>query len=542
MKQHNIGERCRRSRSFVLLLVAGLATLVGLWSPVTAQAGISGGGGGNPADWNGWQHDLLGTRFNPAEYRINPATVGNLKLKWAYVLPTADDAMSSQPAVVGKTLYVGGHDGRLYALNRTTGATRWIFDTSTVTGSSSTANPLRDGPVVAGDKVIFGDYRGNLYAVNKNSGTLVWSQRLSTHPSASLTGSPIVYGGRVYVGVASSEEQVAANPSYPCCTFRGQLDAVDLSTGAVDWRYYTVPPATGTGTTTSGVDEYAPAGAAVWSSPVVDPFTKTVVFATGNNYSGTVGDSDSVIAVDAVTGTPRWKRQMTHPDTWTVGCLVPTTTPHCPGLSDGSDLDFDFGATPNIFHVRGKTLVGVGQKTGIYDAFDINTGRTIWQRQLSVSRPNGGESGIQWGSSYDGRHLYVATWQAAPGTLFALDPATGAIVWSSPNPSDGCATGGAVTYPQNCNLSLIAAVSSTPGLVYEGSADGKMRIYRSSNGSIVWQYDTVRQFAGVNGETGSGGSVSGNSGAVISHGMLYVDSGYYSFYGIPGHVLLAFGL
>ncbi|MFI6079141.1 PQQ-binding-like beta-propeller repeat protein [Actinoplanes sp. NPDC051343] len=148
---------------------------------------------------------------------------------------------------------------------------------------------------------------------------------------------------------------------------------------------------------------------------------------------------------------------------------------------------------------------------------------------------------VQWGTSWDGRRLYVASWQAKPGTLFALDPTTGHILWSNPNPSDGCTTGGAAAFPQ-CNLSLAAAVTTSPGLVYEGSIDGKMRIYNSSTGGILWQYDTIRQYTGVNGLTASGGSIPGVGGAVVSHGQLYVQSGFTSSWGIPGHVLLCFGL
>jgi polyvinyl alcohol dehydrogenase (cytochrome) len=275
---------------------------------------------------------------------------------------------------------------------------------------------------------------------------------------------------------------------------------------------------------------------------VVDPATGTLYFATGNNYTGVAGDADSVLALDAATGRLRWRQRMAAADEWTVGCLNPPDRPHCPGLQNGTNLDYDFGTTPNLFRVGARTMVGTGQKSGVYHAFDAATGRVVWQRQLSVPQPNGGSSGIQWGTSYDGQRLYVATQDAAPGTLFALDPAIGRILWRTPNPADGCRTGGAVAHPDTCKLAHISAVTSTPCLVYEGSADGKMRIYRASDGAVLWQYDTVRQYTGANGLTGSGGSVAGNGGAVVAHGMLYVQSGYYTFAGMPGRVLIAFGL
>ena len=67
----------------------------------------------------------------------------------------------------------------------------------------------------------------------------------------------MVSGGVAYVGVSSFEEGLAADPTYVCCSFRGSAVAVNLSTGAVQWKTYTVP------------EGYS--GGAVWSStPVVD--------------------------------------------------------------------------------------------------------------------------------------------------------------------------------------------------------------------------------------------------------------------------------
>jgi polyvinyl alcohol dehydrogenase (cytochrome) len=512
-------------------------------SAATAPAGAGarstdGLSGATAGDWPAWQKDLRDTRYNAAETVITPSTVAGLKLKWSFVFPEGGDGLQgSQPAVVGHTLYVGSPDGRVYALDARIGETLWVFD-----GAASAETSVRTGPAVADGKVIFGDNRGSLYALDAATGRQLWSVRLAEHKMTRITSSPLVFDGNVYVGVASHEESAAANPAYPCCTSRGQFVSVSLATGNVRWRQYTLPPAERAGSWPSGAVRYEPAGAMVWSSPAIDPVSRTVFYATGNNYSGTTGDHDSVIALNVDTGALRWKQQMNHPDRWNVGCMVSPIV-HCPGEADGTDLDYDFGASPNVFTVDGRTLVGIGQKGGVYHAFDATTGQIVWQRRLSIAQPrDGGSAGILWGSAYDGRRLYMATWRAKPGTLFALSPVSGEILWRTPNPADGCTTGGAAAHSDLCNLSHVAAVTATPGLVYEGSSDGKMRIYGAEDGKILWQYDTVREFVGVNHVTGSGGSISGNGGAVVAHGMLYVLSGYYAWSGMPGRVLLAFGL
>ena len=492
-------------------------------------------------DWATWQKDLVGSRYNAAEHRINAGNVGKLKLKWAFAYPKTDNTLvRSEPAVVGDTIYFGGSDGKFYARDARTGAARWEFDLRSVDPAGFAV--VWDGPAVSDGKVYFGDARGYFYALNARTGALRWSTRIDTHPAATVTSSPIVYKGRVYVGVSSGEN--TGGREYPCCTFRGHLDALDANTGSLVWRYYTVPEPRQVGTWPSGAAKYEPSGVGVWSSPVIDPRSGTLYVGTGQNYTGSAGDFDTLLALDARTGGVRWKNQVTKADTWRSLCNDPEPEGYCPGLGDGSALDYDIGATPNIFRTGGRTLVGVGQKVGVYHAFDARTGEVVWRRQLGVPLPSGGISGIQWGSSFDGKRLYIATYYADPGTVFAVNPADGKVLWQTPNPSDGCTTGGAAQYPTLCALAHAPAATSSPGLVWEGGVDGKLRSYDATTGRVLWTYDTVRRFTGVNGIEGMGSAMAGTgSGAVIAHGMVYVQSGYAPEYSTAqGHVLLAFGL
>ncbi len=510
-------------------------------APAEAQ-GTDGPPGATAGDWPGWQKDLRGTRYNAAETVITPSTVAGLKLKWSFVFPEVEyGAPASQPAVVGHTLYMGSADGRIYALDARTGETLWVSDRAVTAGAA-----VHSGPAVADGKVIFGDYQGSLHALDAGTGRQLWSVRLGEHETAEISSSPLVFDRNVYVGVTHGEEAKASNPGYPCCTARGQFVSVSLATGQVRWRRYNMPPAERVGSWPSGEARYEPSGAGIWSSPAIDPVSRTVFYGTANNFTGTVGDHDSVIALDADTGAVRWKQQITHPDAWTVGCIRPNEhhlpVEHCAGMADGTNVDWDFGSSPNVFTVAGRTLVGIGQKSGIYHAFDATTGQIVWQRPLSVAQHNGGSTGILWGTAYDGHRIYAATWLAKPGTLFGLDPATGEILWRTANPDDGCTAGGAAAHSDICTVANLSAVTATPGLVYEGGMDGKMRIYRAEDGQILWQYDTVREFTGVNHVTGPGGAIAAHGGAVVAHGMLYVRSGYFTWFGMTGRVLLAFGL
>jgi polyvinyl alcohol dehydrogenase (cytochrome) len=65
--------------------------------------------------------------------------------------------------------------------------------------------------------------------------------QVDTHPAAIITGSPVVFDGVVYIGLSSSEETLALDPAYPCCSFRGSVVALDVKTGAMLRKTFDMP-------------------------------------------------------------------------------------------------------------------------------------------------------------------------------------------------------------------------------------------------------------------------------------------------------------
>lgn len=529
---------------------AGLAAVTIAALGVAAASGPTAASGETSAmhhwrssDWPMWQLNTEGTRYNDKERRIRPSNVGDLELKWAYTFGNVPYArVGSQPAVADGTLYVGGPDGVFAAMDAKTGESRWTYDANEATGPlpGGAPNGIRDGAAVAGDKVYFGDSTGRVFALHRKTGAVAWISQASEQPNSALTSSPLVVGNRLFIGVSTLEAGMARNFDYACCQHRGQVVALDTRTGERIWNYYTLPPAKAVGTWPSGATKYAPSGASVWGSPVADLRTRTIFVGTGQNTTGSEGDINSVIALSMDTGKVRWKNRMTFPDTYTVACELEDPGEYCPGKGTTA-LDADFGASANVITVRGRTLVTIGQKNGMYYAFDARSGRLVWEVELAPG-PHGGV-GVQWGSVFDGRYLYAATWYEEPSTIYKIDARNGRIVWESPHPADGCTTGGAAAFQDLCMPIFTPAVSGSPGLIYEGSADGKFRVFSSRTGEVLYTFDAIRDFAGVNGVPGRGSALSGNGGAVVANGMVYVMAGYYPFYPTDkGTVLLAFGL
>jgi len=78
-------------------------------------------------------------------------------------------------------------------------------------------------------------------------------------------------------------------------------------------------------------------------------------------------------------------------------------------------------------------------------------------------------------------------------------------------------------------------------VVIAGALDGYLRAHDLHDGSVLWEFDTAREFETINGITGRGGAIN-STGPVIVDGMLYAGSGYGMFNLMPGNVFLAFSV
>jgi polyvinyl alcohol dehydrogenase (cytochrome) len=481
---------------------------------------------------------MFGQDFNnsasaPAT-NISTSNVNLLKTKWVFT-PSGD--VSARAAVYGNIAYFPDWGGNVYAVNTLNGHLVWSKNITTDYGF---APQLGSSFVLSRTSPFFDPTSSILYlgtqatangayllAINTANGSLKWATQIDSHPQSVDTGSPIVYNGVVYLGVSSLEEGAAAFvPNYPCCSFRGSVVALDAKKGTILWKTYTVP--------------LGYSGGAVWGSTLVpDPQLGLIYATTGNNYSTPTASAytacigaggteasclspndhfDSVLALNMADGSINWSQRLGSADDWTVACFT-GSNPGQGNCPTGAGPDYDFGSGVNLFTINrsngSETVVGAGQKSGIYSVFDAATGQLVWNKQVG---PGSGFGGIEWGSATDGNRIYVAIsnlygipYTLVPsgqvdtaGSWSALDAATGNILWQTADPNGAVDTG-----PMTVANGVVYA-ASTAG----SSTSQNMFALNAATGKILWSF-------------AAGGSV--NAGAVIANDTVYWGSGYGHF-------------
>src|SRR5204862_3938565 len=100
---------------------------------------------------------------------------------------------------------------------------------------------------------------------------------------------------------------------------------------------------------------------------------------------------------------------------------------------------------------------------------------------------------MEWGSAADAERAYfpVADMNGPQaGQLHAVRLDTGERVWMAPAPETACGERGV----RGCTPAISAAISTMPGVVFVGSNDGGVRGYSTRDGSVIWQFDTNKEF------------------------------------------------
>jgi PQQ-dependent dehydrogenase (methanol/ethanol family) len=490
------------------------------------------------ANWlmYGRTHD--GHRFSPLE-EINENNVGELGLAWSVELDTTR-GLEATPLVVDGVLYTTGSWSVVYAIDAGTGELLWTYDPEVPRARVAffvCCDVVNRGVALYRGKVYVGTIDGRLVALDASTGRPAWTvQTTDIDKPYVISGYPRIANGKVLIGNAGAEFGV-----------RGYVTAYDAETGAQAWRVFTVPgdPALGFESaamerateTWSGEWWAAGGGGTVWEGIVYDPELDYVYFGTGNPtawYRALRGDGPqdnlyaaSILAVRASDGEQMWHFQSVPGDNWDYDADQPLMFANL--TIDGQQRRVIMQAQKNGFfyvldRATGEFISGTPFVDGISWAtgLDPETGRPIESptaydgvEAVVVSPGPGGAhnwepmafspvTGLVYTPAKVGTqmlHAPNADWMYDKDTynlgmdyaysgprfadLLSKPPATGELLaW---NPVEQRAAWRA-SYPVVAGGGVLATAGN---LVFQGRADGIIAAYRATDGTKLWEFDAA---------------------------------------------------
>jgi quinohemoprotein ethanol dehydrogenase len=277
-------------------------------------------------DWISINGNLSSWRYDSLS-QINQTTGANLKLAWTTTYappspnPDANGIVERPTPPAGNPITYHGVTflqdawAHVDAIDGATGNIIWSFDPKW-SFLNTTRNGVGTKEVISiGDGMVFTGEGGTVYALNAQTGTQIWATQIVDPSTGSLMSvPPVYYNGLLLDGVDGGDG------GGPCF-----FVALNAKTGKPVWHFSPVPTKpSDPGWSTWPAKRAYWGGGGIWDPPTVDPTTGLVYFGTANPIPFT-GDlaapgaeeyTESLVALNAMTGKFVWGKQEVHHDLW----------------------------------------------------------------------------------------------------------------------------------------------------------------------------------------------------------------------------------
>ena len=489
----------------ITILGAMLPTTAGLAQDVTTD--ILENAQNYSDRWVTYGRNYGAWRYMPDD-QINRETVANLRPVWIKQTGVTGGAFEVTALVNDGRMYLTTANSHLIVVDPLSGTELWRYDHE-FENVDLCCGPHNRGVALYEDKVFWGTLDAHLLAFDAASGIQLWDAEVGDHrESFSVTGAPLVVKDMVLIGVGGGEFGI-----------RGYIDAYDVNTGELRWRFFTTAGPDDPNNATWEGDSWQTGGGPTWVTGTYDSELNLVFWGTGNpwpdlNNAVRRGDNlytNSVVALNADDGELVWYHQ---------------TSPR-------DEFDHDSTSEPMIIdeifegELR-KMIVHVSRNGHVY-AMDRETGDFLWAGEYTrvnwALRDESGKpvlkeelynpastvvfpgifGGKNWPpASYspDTHMLYIPTteWgttfirregEGRPGTMYlggiprfepsgtgylvAFNMLTGEIEWQEETPG---------------NFNWAGTLTTGGGLVFSGAADGYLRAYNDETGEVLWEFQT----------------------------------------------------
>ncbi len=329
-----------------------------------------------PASWLTTGGAFQEQRYSALD-QINEQTVQNLGLAWYADIDT-ERAQEATPVIVDGAMYVSTAWSMVKAFDVRTGARLWEYDPDVARSKAADAccDVVNRGVAVWNGKVYVGALDGRLIALDASTGREVWSvQTTDTAAPYTITGVPRIVRGNIIIGNGGSEYRV-----------RGYVTAYDAETGRQVWRWWSVPgdpskpyeqPELQRAARTWKGDAYwkIGGGGTAWDGMAYDPDLDTLYIGTGNGNPWNQGIRSpgggdnlflaSIVALDPRTGRYKWHYQTTPGESWDYTATQPIMV---------ADLVYPRGR---------RRVVMQAPKNGFFYVLDARTGQLLSAEKYS---------------------------------------------------------------------------------------------------------------------------------------------------------------
>ena len=402
--------------------------------------------------------------------------------------------------------------------------------------------------------LLFSDLTGWFYALDAATGKAALEEaRRRARGDAADAARRRARRRRVRAGVARGKRSRAIGPGLPVLhvprQHHGAARARRLA-GLEDLHSIRDEPKP-RGKSRVGTEQWGPSGAGVWATPTVDAQARPALRHDRRQllHRRRPTTSDAVIALDLKTGASSGRSRRS-PTTST----TPRAASRRTELSAEERARLTTSARRRCWSRRRRPRPAA-RRTEIrrrLRARSREERRDLWQTRVGKGGINGG---VQWGMASDGQHVYAAvsdvvrirrarTATRRSGAL-TLDPTRRRRPDRAARRGRHARSGSRRRRRARADGPAAARrsprrVTAIPGVVFSGSIDGHLRAFSAARRQACSGTSTrCASTTTVNGVTATGGSLDG-PGPVVVGGMVFVNSGYPRFGGMPGNVLLAF--
>ena len=483
-----------------------------------------------------WGLGTQGQRYSPLK-QVTTANVARLAPAWAFSFGGEKQrGQEAQPLIHAGKMFVTASYSRIFALDAATGKKLWKYEHRLPEGIMPCCDVVNRGAALFDNLVIFATLDAQLVALDQETGDVVWKEKIDDYAAGySATAAPLIANGLLLTGVSGGEFGVVGRVEARDPKTGKMVWSRPTVEGHMGYTYdkdgkKTENGISGTTNKSWPGDLWKTGGAATWMGGSFDPKTGLAYFGTGNpapwNSHLRQGDNlfaCSTVAIDVKTGQIKWHYQGTPNDAWDFDGANEFVTFDMDGKRMGGKADrngffyvndANTGQLINAFPFVKKVTwaTGIDLKTGRPNfvpenrpgdptaSADAKKGNVVFAAPSFLGGKNqmpmayspdtklfyvpANEWGMEiWnepitykkGSAYMGAGFTIKTINDDYiGSLRAVDPKTGKIVWEVKN-----------TAP------LWGGVLTTGGnLVFWGTPEGLLKAADAKTGKIVWEFQT----------------------------------------------------